>query len=69
MVSKTNLSTFAHMTNKKFICVSVTSQNFISDKKIKFFCDSVLAISKIRLMFQLKLKLIYISKIALEVRV
>ena len=34
------------MTNMKFTCISVTSQNLISDKFIKFFCDNVLAISK-----------------------
>ena len=38
MVSKTNLSAFAYMTNKKFTCISVTSQNLIS--------NNVLAISK-----------------------
>ena len=46
MVSKTNLSAFAYMTNKKFTCISVTSQNLISDKIHKKFCDSVSAISK-----------------------
>ena len=46
MVSKTNLSAFAHMTNMKFTCITVTSQNLISDKIQKFFCDDVLAISK-----------------------
>ena len=46
MVSKTNLSAFAHMTNKKFTCISVTCQNLISDKFIKKICYSVLPISK-----------------------
>ena len=46
MVSKTNLSAFAHMTNMKFTCISATSQNLLSDKIHKFFCDKVLAISK-----------------------
>ena len=46
MVSKKNLSAFAHMTNMKFTCISVTSQNPILTKFIKFFCDNVLAISK-----------------------
>ena len=41
MVSKTNLSAFAHMTNKKFTCISVTSHNVISNK-----IHSVLTISK-----------------------
>ena len=32
MVGKTNLSACAHMTNKKFTCIAVTSHNFVSSK-------------------------------------
>ena len=43
MVSKTN-SAFAYITSNKFTCIPVKI-SFLT-KFIKFFCDSVLAISK-----------------------
>ena len=37
MVSKVNLSAFTYMTNKKFTCISVTSQNFFCDRNKSSF--------------------------------
>ena len=71
MVSKTNLSAFAHMTNMKFTCISVTPVkiSFELTKFIKKFCDNVLAISKSLFHVSFKVEINLYLKDCLEIRV